>query len=95
MTGPRCLIRRFGSAIVLTSALLLVGTLWIAGTHYHGPATAHTCAVCISTHAPAVISIAANVAVPRPFATRVEEISATPPVAIALGLAPSRAPPLS
>src|SRR5947209_5245818 len=58
MTGLRSLIRRFGSAIGLGSALLLVCTAWMVGVHHHDPATAHECALCTTAHTPATIAVA-------------------------------------
>lgn len=96
MTRLRSNIRRFGSTVVLVATLLLTGTLWVVGTHHHDPATGHTCTVCTTAHAPAIVSItASNVVVPRLVATPVLERAHAAPAAFAIGIAPSRAPPLA
>jgi hypothetical protein len=94
MTPLRSFIRRFGSAVTFASALLLVGTLWVVGTHHHDAATEHTCAVCTTAHAPGVVCVGvASIAAPRMVAIRVIERVAQAPASIARGIASSRAPP--
>jgi hypothetical protein len=95
MTNLRSTIRRCGPAFALFSALLLLGTVWIVGIHHHDPATAHTCAVCTTAHAPAVVSITTTISsAPRTAPVRVLESISVAPDGIAPGIAPSRAPPL-
>jgi|SRR5437763_13397906 len=93
MTGLRCLTRRFGVAIGFASALLLLGTVWIVGTHHHD-APDRGCVVCTTAHAAAVVGHAvATVSAPRPVATGVLESITSQPAKLAIGIAPSRAPP--
>ena len=76
--------------------LLVCAALWLTSSHRHQDDHGHTCAVCVAAHSPAV----ATTAVPAPPA-----LSAGRATAVvgayevlarrALGIAPSRAPPLS
>jgi len=94
MIGLRATIRRFGSAIGFVSALLLVGTVWVVGTHHHDASSERGCVVCTTAHAPAVIGIAvAAISAPRPVSAPVLSSVATAPAILAIGIAPSRAPP--
>ena len=96
MTDLRRIIRRCGPAFAVFSALLLLGTVWIVGTHHHDPAAAHTCAICTTAHAPATISVTAAISsAPRTAPVRVLELISVAPAGIAPGIAPSRAPPLA
>ena len=94
MTGPRSHLVRFGSVVVLTTALVLMGALWLVGTHDHASSISHPCAVCTTAHTPAEVGIVVTgIAAPRPIAACVVARALVPPASIAIGIAPSRAPP--
>jgi len=82
--------------VALAAAVLVCATLWVSGTHHHESDRGHSCAVCVAGHAPAVISTA----LAAPSAPTVDRAAAFPSAQRVLarrvlGIAPSRAPPLS
>lgn len=94
MNRLRICLGALGPLAVLTSVLLLVGALWITGVHHHGPETGHSCPVCTTAHSPAITSIAVTgIVAPHVADIRFEDLGALVPAKLALGIAPSRAPP--
>ena len=82
--------------VALAAAVLMCATLWVSGTHHHEADRGHSCAVCVAGHAPAVIST--TIAAPSaPTVDCAAALTSAQDVLVrrALGIAPSRAPPLS
>jgi hypothetical protein len=96
MNRFRTQLRSFGPLAILTAVLLLVGAQWVTGVHHHGAVNGHSCPVCITAHTPAVTSITTSgVPAPRPTVVPFRESESAAPAVLAIGIAPSRAPPVA
>jgi len=95
MTGLRSILRRFGASIAACSALLLVGTLFVAAMHVHAGGASHTsCAICTSAHAPSTADATSPHVAPAPRNPIALDLPRSiAPHCVDRRLASSRAPP--
>ena len=93
MNPLRTLLRKCGPLATAVTALLLMGTLWVAGVHHHDDAAERGCAICTLSHTSATTTVAAAEPTPLPTFELLLDRPQLSPHTPRLEASPGRGPP--